>query len=55
MVWKISLSIEQVGVGAELRVEYSNELLIGRTLPADILLESVKIAPALLAPGRSER
>jgi len=44
MVWKISLSIEQVGVGSELRVEYSNELLIGRSAPADILLESAKIS-----------
>jgi pSer/pThr/pTyr-binding forkhead associated (FHA) protein len=44
MVWKISLSIEQVGVGSELRVEYSNELLIGRAAPADILLDGSKIS-----------
>ena len=44
MVWKISISIEQPGVGSELRVEYSTELLIGRAAPADILLENAKIS-----------
>ena len=44
MVWKISLSIEQPGVGSELRVEYSTELLIGRAEPADILLDDSKIS-----------
>jgi pSer/pThr/pTyr-binding forkhead associated (FHA) protein len=44
MVWKLSLSIEQEGVGSELRVEYSTELLIGRTAPADIILEDAKVS-----------